>query len=112
MALRETVERLRKTQVEAPSPADVIQAWQTEVDRLYATLSDWLRPLVDNGDIVLTRGTKAAYEDTLGPYDVAQLDIEVGDEIVRCDPRGRSWSVRAAASTSRFSVSRILRSSC
>ena len=88
MALRETVERLRKTQVEALSPADVIQAWQTEVDRLYATLSDWLRPLVDNGDIVLTSGTKAAYEDTLGPYDVAQLDIEVGDEIVRCDPRG------------------------
>lgn len=88
MALRETVERLRKTRTEEPKPADAVQTWRVEVARLYETVTDWLRPLVEEDGVVLTKETKAAYEDSVGSYEIDQLDIEVGDEVVRFDPKG------------------------
>lgn len=88
MALKETVERLRDARDRPADAAEVVAFWRTEVFKLYDTIAGWLKPFVDNGGIVLERQSKAMTEEGVGHYEIDRLDIEVGNETVRLDPRG------------------------
>ncbi|MFE1599363.1 hypothetical protein [Methylobacterium sp. ID0610] len=88
MAFRDTVERLRRERTEPMRSADLVSAWRAEVSRLYDDIAEWLLPYTDDGGIQLERHAKAASEESLGSYEIDQLDIVVGREIVRLDPQG------------------------
>lgn len=88
MALKDTVDRLSRLK-EEPPPADrVVDDWRSAVSDLYDRIADWLAPYVDEGTMLLTRHPKSAHEERTGPYDIDVLDIDVGPETVRLDPRG------------------------
>lgn len=88
MALKETVERLRRLKDDAPSKDDTVDEWRSAVSDLYDRITDWLTPFLDDKAIALERRPKSAYEEQIGDYDIDMLDIDVGPETVRLDPRG------------------------
>ena len=88
MALKDTVERLQKLR-ENPQPgSEIIGEWRSAVSGLYDQIAGWLGPYVDNESMTLTHHIKSAHEDSIGTYDIDVLDIDVGPETVRLDPRG------------------------
>lgn len=88
MALKETVARLRSAQAEPDDAGDIVSRWQIAVRHLYDDISTWLSSYIADGDIKLERRSKTAHEDSIGTYDIDQLDIDVGNETVRLDPKG------------------------
>lgn len=88
MALRETIERLRDAQGDREDPADIVARWKGAVSKLYDDIAAWLKPYIDDGDLALERVTKAVQEEATGPYEIDGLDIEVGTETVRLEPKG------------------------
>jgi hypothetical protein len=90
MSFKETVDRLRQTTAPMRSPDELVSAWQHDVARLYDEIAEWLKPYVDDGGISLSRQEKAASEERTGSYTIDQLDIDIGNETVRLDPRATS----------------------
>lgn len=88
MALRDTVERLRDGHDRRANAAQSIAFWRAEVSKLYDAIEGWLKPYLDDGGILLERQPTSVTEDGLDPYEIDRLDIEVGTETVRLDPRG------------------------
>ena len=88
MPLRDTVERLRHARVEPNDPVYNADRWRDDVTQLYRNISEWLAPFIEDGGIVLKQHSKTVFEESIGSYEIDQLDIEVGDETVRLDPRG------------------------
>lgn len=88
MALRDTVERLRKLNDGPPPKDDIIGEWRSAVSELYDRIAGWLSPYVDDETMVLTRHPESVHEEQIGTYDIDVLDIDVGPETVRLAPRG------------------------
>ena len=103
MSLRETVERLRKSRVAQDDPGDSVERWREDVSDLYRQVTEWLQPFTADGGIVLTRQPKTIHEEGLGEYETEQLDIEVGDETVRLDPR----AMRVIGARGRIDISHL-----
>ncbi|MCJ2135658.1 hypothetical protein MKK69_16625 [Methylobacterium sp. J-026] len=88
MPLRETIERLRDARGERDDPAEIVARWTGAVSRLYADIAGWLKPYVDDGDLILERTARAVHEEATGTYEIDVLDIGVGPETVRLEPKG------------------------
>lgn len=88
MALRETIERLKEPRGEREEPADIVARWKAAVSGLYDDIATWLQPYIDDGSLVLKRVAKPVHEEATGPYEIDVLDIEVGTETVRLEPKG------------------------
>ncbi|MEL6064424.1 MULTISPECIES: hypothetical protein [unclassified Methylobacterium] len=88
MALRETIERLKDPRGYREEPADIVAKWKAAVSKLYDDIATWLKPYLDDGSLVLKRVPKPVHEEATGPYEIDVLDIEIGAETVRLDPKG------------------------
>jgi len=62
--------------------------WITAVKDLYDQIDTWLATSIKNGDIAISRHSKAITEDYIGEYEVDELRLTVGDEIVEFSPKG------------------------
>jgi len=64
------------------------QKWLLSVNELYATIEDWLSHLTNDHIVKISYDTITLDEYYLNPYSVRQLNLLVGYESVRFEPKG------------------------
>ncbi|QKJ31706.1 hypothetical protein HQ865_18685 [Mucilaginibacter mali] len=64
------------------------QKWVSSVDRLFNDVSDWLSPFLKESLLKIDRKNIHVYESYIGSYDVPQLDIVIGNDLISLVPKG------------------------
>lgn len=91
MALKDTIDRIlgsRTTMDRMDAQRSIVGRWQSDVGQLYDRVGEWLKPFVEAGDITLERQEISVEEERTGLYEIDRLDLGVGDEIIRLEPKG------------------------
>lgn len=63
-------------------------SWVKSVNSLYADINTWLNPFINRSLISVRTKDISIYEQFIGSYDLKQLDIVVGKDIISLIPRG------------------------
>lgn len=86
--IKANVQKLRTEQEEANSidwPART-SWWQQQIGQLYDHVGEILRPLVESGDLQMTRRPQTIHEESLGQYDAETLQLSIGLRSVMLKP--------------------------
>lgn len=90
MSFREKIQRIRDEKMHSESKSDKLEMWRGEIERLYAEIFTWLSDYIDEGVISVTQVEKTDVAVPNSNTENCTLDIEIGEEIIRIDPRGTS----------------------
>ena len=67
------------------------RAWIDAVNRLYDRITtEYLADPVEEGNVLVSRPEKTIVEDFIGPYEIPELVLQVGDERAVLSPKGRN----------------------
>ncbi|HET6252287.1 MAG TPA: hypothetical protein VFE47_31665 [Tepidisphaeraceae bacterium] len=67
------------------------QEWIAAIDGLYQIVTtEWLAPAIQNGLVQVDYRPKKITEDFLGTYEVREMVLRVGEEMVTFSPKGRN----------------------
>lgn len=88
--IRANAQKLRAEQEEANSVDWAARRvwWQQQIQQLYEHLGEILRPLVESGDLKMSRRPQSIREESLGPYETETLELSIGRRIVVLKPIG------------------------
>ncbi|MEN8215522.1 MAG: hypothetical protein ABFS56_03950 [Pseudomonadota bacterium] len=64
------------------------EKWLVSVSKLYETVEQWLSKFITEGYIQLTREEMSLSEEHIGEYQIAKLEIGLGNHAVVLEPVG------------------------
>ncbi|MFV0673743.1 hypothetical protein [Variovorax sp. tm] len=88
--IRANVQKLRAEKEEAESVdwSERRSWWQQQIRQLYDHVEEVLRPLVESGDLQVSRRLQTIHEESLGQYEVEALHLSIGLRGVVLKPIG------------------------